>query len=167
MQSFLAKGKRILCLKLVNLLSGTHFFKAKRILLNLAGIPVGVGSRVVGPVHIGTSASLRIGVSTWIGHDLFVEGNGRVWIGDSVDIAPHAVFATGGHEIGDTIRRAGAGLTFDQKVCNGSWIGIRCTFVNGVTIGESSVVAAGAVVVRDVEQGTLVGGVPAHVIRRL
>lgn len=73
----------------------------------------------------------------------------------------------GGHEIGDTIRRAGAGLTFDQKVCNGSWIGIRCTFVNGVTIGESSVVAAGAVVVRDVEQGTLVGGVPAHVIRRL
>lgn len=167
MQSFLGKAKRVLFLSLANMCSGTHFYAIKRLLLNLAGIPVGEGSCVVGPVHIGTAARLDIGRHTWVGHDCFVEGNGSVAIGDNVDIAPQVVFSTGGHEIGPVERRAGAGARFSQMVCDGTWVGIRCTFVNSVTIGKSSVIAAGAVVVRDVDPDTLVGGVPARVIREL
>ena len=163
----LNKLKRVVFLSIANVLSGTHFFGAERTLLGLAGIPVGEGTRVVGPVHMGTASSLRIGSGAWVGHDFSEEGNGTVTIGNNVDIAPYAVFSTGGHEITVEERRAGAGASFDQEVADGTWIGIRCTFVNSVTVGKSSVVAAGAVVAKDVEPNTLVGGVPARIIRKL
>ena len=47
------------------------------------------------------------------------------------------------------------------------WIGSHVTILSGVTIGENAIVAAGAVVTKDVPAGTVVGGVPAKVIRRL
>jgi len=161
-----SKLKRAVFLCSANMLRGTRFFAAKRWLLCMAGIAVGEGSCVVGPIHIG-KASLTIGKHSWVGHDLFIEGNGSVSIGDNVDVAPWVVFSTGGHEIGAAQRRAGSGLTFEQRVGDGTWIGIRSLFVNGVTVGDSCVVAGGAVVTSDVAQNTLVGGVPAHVIRRL
>jgi len=58
-------------------------------------------------------------------------------------------------------------LICSQTVGNGVWIGGRVTVVGNTTIGNSSVVAACACVVRDVEANTLVGGVPAKIIRRL
>lgn len=97
MSPCLNKLKRVVFLGLANAPSGT-FFGAKRVFLGLAGIPVGEGSRVVGPIHIGTVASLSIGKGTWIGHGLSVEGNGSVLIGDNVDVAPYAVFSTGGRD---------------------------------------------------------------------
>ena len=166
MPSIISKLRRIVCLRSANMLHGTRFFAAKRWLFSMAGIEVGEGSCVVGPIHIG-KASLTIGKHTWIGHDLYIEGNGSVLIGDNVDVAPWVVFSTGGHEMCAAQRRAGSGLTFEQRVGDGTWIGIRSLFVNGVTVGDSCVVAGGAVVTSDVAQNTLVGGVPAHVIRRL
>ena len=47
------------------------------------------------------------------------------------------------------------------------WIGSHATILSGVTIGENAIVAAGAVVTKDVPAGTVVGGLPAKVIRRL
>jgi acetyltransferase-like isoleucine patch superfamily enzyme len=47
------------------------------------------------------------------------------------------------------------------------WIGAGATILPGVTVGENSVVAAGAVVTRDVEDNTVVGGNPARLIKRL
>ena len=162
----ISKLKRIVFLSGANMLHGTRCFAAKRFLYRMAGIAVGEGSCVVGPIHIG-KANLAIGKHTWIGHDLYIEGNGSVSIGDNVDVAPWVVFSTGGHEIGTVRRRAGSGLTFEQRVENGSWIGIRSLFVNDVTVGESCVVAGGAVVAGDVAPNTLVGGIPTHVIRHL
>ena len=49
----------------------------------------------------------------------------------------------------------------------GTWIGARSTILGGVTLGEGSIVAAGAVVSRSVPPNTIVGGVPASVIREL
>lgn len=166
MLSMVLKFKRIIFLGSANMMNGTRFFAAKRWLYRMAGISVGEGSCIVGPIHIG-KACLAIGKHTWVGHDLYIEGNGCVSIGDNVDVAPWVVFSTGGHEIGDACRRAGSGLTFEQKVGNGSWIGIRSLFINNVTVGESCVVAGGAVVTGDIAPNTLVGGVPARVIRRL
>ncbi|MBV4357845.1 hypothetical protein KTO63_11845 [Parasegetibacter sp. MAH-26] len=50
---------------------------------------------------------------------------------------------------------------------DGAWIGSRVTILPGVTIGEKSIIAAGAVVTKDVEPYTLVGGVPAKIIKHL
>lgn len=56
---------------------------------------------------------------------------------------------------------------FHQKVGNGVWIGGRVTILGNTTIGSSSVVAGCACVVKDVPPNTLVGGVPAKMIRKL
>lgn len=53
------------------------------------------------------------------------------------------------------------------RVRRGAWIGARAVILRGVTIGENAVVGAGAVVTRDVPPRTVVGGVPARIIRRL
>ena len=50
---------------------------------------------------------------------------------------------------------------------DGCWIGANATIIGGVTIGEGAVVAAGAVVTKDVEPYTMVGGVPAKIIKEL
>jgi len=53
------------------------------------------------------------------------------------------------------------------RIGDGSWIAARATICPGVTIGKNCVVAAGAVVSKDVEDGWLVGGVPAKPLRKL
>ena len=163
----LGKVKRTGFLALANALHGTHFFGAKRILYRKAGIRIGEGSRIVGPIHKGSESKLSIGSNAWVGHDLHIEGNGTVSIGDNVDLAPQCTFATGGHEIGSANRRAGKGKSFSQSVQDGSWVGICSLFVNEAHIGRGCVVAAGSVVVSDVPASTLAGGVPAKPLRTL
>ena len=142
-----------------------RYFEIKRRLLNSIGYSIGEGTKVVGPVEC--YGQLTIGKNCWIGKNLKVNGNGTVTIGDNCDIAPEVTFQTGGHEIGTAERRAGKGLVLSQQVGNGVWIGGRATIIGNTTIGDSSVIAGCACVVRDVESNVLVGGVPAKVIRSL
>lgn len=149
--------------------AGTNpkFFGIKRKLLNSVGpkIKIGENSKVVGPICI--LGSLKVGKDCWIGRCLTVNGNGSVIIGDNCDIAPEVTFLTGGHEIGDADRRAGKGEKYTIEVGRSTWIGARSTIGRNIKIGESSVVAACACVMKDVEENSLVGGVPARLIRKL
>ena len=142
-----------------------YFFEPKRKMLNSIGHSIGKGTKVVGPIEC--YSKLEIGQGCWIGKNLKVNGNGTVKIGNRCDIAPEVTFQTGGHEIGSRERRAGNGLICNQVVGNGVWIGGRSTIIGDVTISDGSVVAGCARVVKDVEENTLVGGVPAKVIRSL
>ena len=160
--------RRAVFLWLVNyVFAGTSpkYFEIKRRLLNSIGFSIETGTKIVGPIEC--TGTLSIGRNCWIGKNLVVNGNGSVYIGDNCDIAPEVTFQTGGHEIGDIRRRAGKGIVSTQWVGNGVWIGGRSTIIGSIKIGESSVVAACACVVKDVEPNTVVGGVPAKVIRRL
>lgn len=140
-------------------------FEIKRHLLNSIGFVIGRGTKIVGPIEC--TGVLKIGNDCWIGKNLKVNGNGCVSIGDNCDIAPEVTFQTGGHEIGSALRRAGTGIICSQQVGNGVWIGGRSTIIGNTKIGDSSVVAGCACVVKDVDANVLVGGVPARVIRRL
>ena len=140
-------------------------FNKKRKLLNSIGIVIGEGTKVVGPIECW--GKLIVGKNCWIGKNLKVNGNGTVVIGDNCDIAPEVTFQTGGHEIGAKERRAGKGVVHNQIVGNGVWIGGRTTICNTVSVGDSSVIAGCACVVKDVPSNVLVGGVPAKVIREL
>ena len=146
-------------------LSGTHFFKIKRFLLNLAGYKIGKNSKVVGPLNI--TGDLIVGENCWIGRDLYILGNGLVTIGDNCDLAPLVTFSTGGHEIGSSKRRAGEGKILNITVKDGCWIGTRVTIINSVIIGSSSVVGAGALVNKNVKNNVIVGGVPAKIIKKI
>ena len=151
-------------LKIINIfLSGTHFFRIKRFLLNLAGYKIGKNTKVVGPLNI--TGDLIVGENCWIGKELYILGNGLVTIGNNCDLAPCITFSTGGHEIGNSKRRAGEGKIFNITVKDGCWIGTRVTIINSVTISESCVVAAGALVNKDTKKSVVVGGVPAKVIK--
>lgn len=160
---------RILCIWCINhLFSCTRFFKFKRFLLNFSGIHVGEGTKIDGPLYIGTTAKLKIGQNCWIGKDFEILGNGSVTIGDKCDIAPKVVFATGSHKISnDPSRRAGEGISFDICVEDGCWIGVRTTIVGNVTIGSGSVVGACSLVNKNICQNGLCFGVPAKVNKDL
>ncbi len=140
-------------------------FEKKRRLLNSIGHSIGEGSKIVGPIFC--TGKMIIGENTWVGRNLTVNGNGTVFIGSNCDIAPDVAFQTGGHEIGGKSRRAGEGFNKDIRVGNGCWIGARSTIIGGVTVGDAAVVAACACVCKNVDDNTLVGGVPARLIRKL
>ncbi|PSC67235.1 maltose O-acetyltransferase [Micractinium conductrix] len=94
---------------------------------------------------------------------------GPVKIGDNVLLGPAVQIYPVGHHV-DPAERAGVeGLEFAKAVTIGDnvWIGGNAVLMPGVTIGEGSTVAAGAVVTRDVEPYVVVAGSPAKVIRRL
>lgn len=156
------------CLFLVNKVCvGTRPLpnRIKCALLRTLGYRIGVNTMIVGPIY--STGTIEIGNNCWIGKNMTVNGNGHVIIGDNCDIAPEVIFNTGGHKIGDTNRRAGIGETYTIRVGDGSWIGARSTIIRNTTIGKGCVVAACACVVSDVMDHTLVGGVPAKLIRKL
>lgn len=161
--------KKIIIFICNHILSGAHFFRIKRALLNTCyGINIGIKTSVVTPVFVPLDSNVRIGKYCWINHDFRIEGNGNVSIGDNCDIAPYVTLATGGHRIDyNTPRRAGSGFCGEIRVGDGCWICIRTTLLPNVNVGDKSVVAAGAIVNKDVENDTLVGGVPAKVIKKL
>lgn len=146
-------------------LAGTHFFNAKRKLLNSAGYQIGNNTKVVGPLFL--TGELRVGEDCWIGRDFTVDGNGAVEIGNRCDIAPSVCFFTGTHAIGDHSRRAGTGSNGKIIIQDGCWIGGRASFMNPVTVHAGSVIAACACVCSDIPADVLAGGVPARVIKQL
>lgn len=151
---------------LVNkVLVGVKHFERKRKLLNSIGYKIGENTKIVGPILC--QGTVTVGKDTWIGKNFRVNGNGNVTIGDSCDIGPEVSFNTGGHEIGDSSRRAGPGKITNIEVGNGTWICTRSTIVNDVKIGNGCVIAACACVVSDVDDNVIVGGVPAKTIRKL
>lgn len=115
------------------------------------------GAEIVGPVTIGAGC--------FINRDAYIRAN--VTIGRNCNIGPFVRLATDSHELGGASRRAGRN-TFDPIIVgDGTWIGANVTVLGGVTIGEGCVVAAGAVVTRDVPANSMIGGVPAKVIKTL
>ena len=90
----------------------------------------------------------------------------RIDIGDDVLIAPNGSLLSSGHPVEplDRTRRVTAApIVIGRNV----WIGSGAIVLQGVTVGDDSVIAAGAVVSEDVPPATVVGGVPARVIRKL
>ena len=92
---------------------------------------------------------------------------GKIVIGDNVLVGPNVVFRSSNHNITDInipIRSQGTKIG-DIIVGNNVWIGSNCVILMGVKIGEGAVIAAGAVVNKDVPSFNVVGGVPAKIIK--
>lgn len=109
-------------------------------------------------VSIGSDVSVNRGVEFYP----LLRGRKTVRIGSNVRIAPHVRFHAGGHDPDDTNLAEVGG---DIVVGNGAWIGTGAVILPGVAIGENAIVAAGSVVSKDVAPDSVVGGVPARVLR--
>ena len=90
---------------------------------------------------------------------------GGITIEDNVLIGPKVNLITENHPLDPTDRRAL--ICKPIVIKRNAWIGAAATILPGVTIGENAVVAAGAVVSKDVPANTIVGGVPAKIIKTI
>lgn len=154
--------------KLFSLIPDTHGFAIKRALLRLSGAKIGKNVRVCSSVTIIGDSRLSIGDNTWVGHDCMIVCSAPIQIGNNVNIAPRCYIGTGTHEIdivGNSV--AGKGKSLPVTIADGCWICAGCIVLPGVSVGEKSICASGAVVNRDVENNELVGGVPIQHIRFL
>lgn len=156
----------VLTMFLVNhLFAGAYLFEVKRRLLNRIGYSLGEGTKVVGPVFC--PGKLKTGSDCWLGRNFTVHGNGTVEIGDNCDIAPDVTFLTGRHAA--DAQECGDGEEQNCSICvgEGCWIGSEATIGRNVTIGKGCMILPDACVLKNMPENTLVGGVPARIVRKL
>lgn len=111
-----------------------------------------------------------IGKDVFIGEDLIISDNihdKNVIIGDRVSIAPRVTLVTFSAPNLSKIRPFVKVVNGKIKIENDAWIGAGAIILPDITIGEGAVVGAGAVVKKNVPPYTVVGGVPAKLIRKL
>jgi maltose O-acetyltransferase len=112
--------------------------------------------------------NLRIGDDCYLGRELFLDLQEPITIEDHVTISHRVMILT--HTDAGTSPLKDEFIETDQApvtIRRGAYIGANVTILQGVEIGESSIVGAGAVVTRSVPAQTVVAGVPARVIRTL
>jgi len=147
------------------------FNRTRTALLRAAGVKIGLHSLILGPVRltgIGDPCPfLTIGAYTIITGPLHADLAAPVKIGDGVRLGHDVALLTINHQVGGPRLRSGVSFFAPITIGDGAWIASRVTVLPGVTIGASSIVAAGSVVTRDVPENTLVAGVPARVMRSL
>jgi acetyltransferase-like isoleucine patch superfamily enzyme len=130
----------------------------------LTGTAVDATFSLIPPVYSEHGLSIRVGRNVFINQGCTLNDIGGIEIGDDVMIGPRVSLITSGHPLDPNQRRkqiVAAPIVIQRNV----WLGAGAMVLQGVTVGEDSVVAAGAVVTRDVPPGTLVAGVPAQVLR--
>ncbi|WP_306438727.1 acyltransferase [Rhodococcus sp. 05-2254-6] len=142
--------------------------RAKNLSFRLRSI--GTGSSVSQTAKIYNKSYVSIGSNTSLNDYVHIWGGGIVEIGDDSLIAAHVVITSETHDI-DAL---GKGLLYRQtrqtspvRIGNNVWIGSGAIVLPGVTIGDNSVVAAGAVVTKNIEANSLAVGVPARTVRSL
>jgi acetyltransferase-like isoleucine patch superfamily enzyme len=114
-------------------------------------------------------AFIRVGRDSLIGEYNVLRGQGGITIGDRVYTAPGVQILAVNHVYDDPTRPmveqgiTAEGITIDDDV----WVGAGAIITDGVRVGRGAVIAAGAVVTADVPPHTVVGGVPARVLKRI
>lgn len=108
-----------------------------------------------------------------VGNNFLINFNGvildiaPVTIGDNVMIGPNTLITTVNHPLNAKERRNHMAIATPVTIGNDVWIGGNVTILPGVNIGDKAVIAAGAVVTKDVPANIVAGGVPARVIKEL
>lgn len=117
------------------------------------------------PFYTNVGINITLGKNVFINHACSFLDLGGIVIEDDVMIGPRVNISSENHPTDITTRKTMVPAQVIIK--RNAWIGAGATILPGVTVGENSVVAAGAVVNRDVPANTVVGGVPAKIIKEL
>lgn len=150
---------------LVQLNNSSDPAEIRDLLSKITGSEIDESVAVFTPLYINYGKNTKIGKNVFINFDCVFLDLGGISIEDNVLIAPKVSLLSEGHPISPTER---ASLVPGHiHIKKGVWIGAGATILPGVTIGENSVVAAGAVVSKDVPANTIVGGVPAKIIKSI
>lgn len=139
--------------------------EVREIFSRIIGEDVDDGFTLFPPFTTDYGRNIHVGKNVFVNSGCRFQDQGGIYIGDEVLIGHNVVIATLNHDIAPARRQAL--IPGSVRIGNRVWIGSNATILAGVTIGENSIVAAGAVVAKDVPENAIVGGVPAKVIRHL
>ena len=145
--------------------ASTDVDQIRKRLSEIIGTQLDERTTVFAPFYTNFGRFTQIGKNVFINHACSFLDMGGITIEDEVLLGPKVNLITENHPLDPTDRKA--------LVCKpilikrNAWIGAAATILPGVTIGENAVVAAGAVVAKDVPANTIVGGVPAKFIKTI
>lgn len=137
----------------------SHHFR--RFFYRIFGMKIGSGSTIHMGAKFYNPYNIEIGEDSIVGEDAVLDGRDKLVIGSHVDIASEVMIYNAEHDIRDpSFRSICAPVVIEDYV----FIGPRAIILPGVTLKKGSVVGAGAVVTKNVEEYSIVGGVPAKPI---
>ena len=146
--------------------SGYHEPAELRALFSkLIGKPVDESFTFFPPFYTDCGKNITVGKHVFLNMGCKFQDQGGIFIGDETLIGHNVVLATLNHamEPEDRATMIPAPIHIGKRV----WIGSNATVLPGVTIGDGAIVGADAVVTKDVPENTVVGGVPARVLRKI
>lgn len=145
----------------LHVIGGVPSHHIRRFFYRLAGLSIGKGSSIHMGAKFYNPSGISIGKDTIIGEGVVLDGRDTLHIGDHVDFASEVMIYNAEHDINSETFSAVTGeVIIDDYV----FIGPRAIILPNVHIGKGAIVAAGAVVTKDVEPFAIVGGVPAKQI---
>lgn len=159
--SFLARtftAFEFLMLKLTGLVPSSQLRKC---IYRIFGMRIGLHSTIYGGAEIRCARKIVIGNGSSIGHHVILDGRGELYIGNNVNLSTGAWIWTSEHIVNSPDFSV---IAEKVTIEDYAWLSCRTVILPGVTVGEGAVVAAGAVVTKDVAPYTIVGGVPAKEI---
>jgi acetyltransferase-like isoleucine patch superfamily enzyme len=126
---------------------------------------IDASTAVFPPLYINYGKNTSIGKNVFINFGCTFLDLGGITIEDDVMLAPGVKLLSEGHPLSPEERQSLVPKPIFIR--RNAWIGANATILQGVTVGENSVVAAGAVVSKDVPANTVVGGIPAKPIKTI
>lgn len=123
------------------------------------------GAYMFPPFYTDCGKNLKLGKNVFINSGCQFQDQGGITIGEGTLVGPKTVIATLNHRQNPE-KRANL-IPKPVKIGSKVWIGANVTILPGVNIGDGSIIAAGAVVNKDVDENTIVGGVPAKFIKHI
>lgn len=136
-----------------------------KLMSRLTGRLIDESFKLFPPIYVDFGKNLIIGKNVFINASCCFQDHGGIIIGDNCLIGHEVVFATLNHEI-DPLKRGSMthkSIILEENV----WVGSHSTILGGVRIGANSIIGAGSLVNKDIPPNTIVGGVPAHIIKKI
>lgn len=145
--------------------SATDVNQVRTKLSEIIGIEIDESTAIFPPFYTNFGKFISLGKNVFINHACSFLDLGGITIEDDVMIGPRVNLTSENHPLDPTDRKTVIlqAIVIKRNV----WIGAGATILPGVTIGENAIVAAGAVVNKDVSPNTIVGGVPAKILKVL
>ena len=131
----------------------------------LTGDEIDEGFALFPPFYADYGKNIKIGKCVFINSGCCFQDQGGIEIGDNTLIGQQVVIATLNHDFLPEMR--GNMTPAPVKIGKNVWIGAHATILPGITIGDGSIIAAGAVVTKDVPEKVVVAGVPARILKEI
>lgn len=145
--------------------TATELDQVRSRLSAIIGTEIDGSTTIFPPFYTNFGQFIRLGKNVFINHNCSFLDIGGITIEDDVQIGPSVKLTSENHPLDPADRKTV--LLQPILIKRNAWIGAGATILPGVTVGENAVVAAGAVVSRDVPPNTVVAGIPAKVVKTI